>query len=169
VTSLYPDTLDTLPINHEDLIREIILAQTVNDLADAVNKIEAILGINPNEGNIPEGVYASVVARLNGLDSPTIKNVTPPYTPIIGDFAVILNCQNTTNSQITIPTNVNVPFPIGGQLLFRIGSTGAVTFVGDTGVTVNSRGGLVQSAGMYALITALKNDLNSWTLGGDLV
>lgn len=59
----YPGALDTLATNHADGANEVISSATLNDLADAVNKIEAELGINPR------GSSASLVARLAAIDA----------------------------------------------------------------------------------------------------
>jgi hypothetical protein len=52
MNSGYPNALDSFSIGHEDDVGESILADTTNDLSDAVNKIEAELGINPS-GSFP--------------------------------------------------------------------------------------------------------------------
>lgn len=60
MTSTYPSSLDTLATNHQDNVGEVIYASTINDLADAVNKIEAELGTTPSNG------FSTVKARLDG-------------------------------------------------------------------------------------------------------
>lgn len=58
MASVYPGSLDTFGTSHADSVGEIIHASTVNDIADATNKIEAELGINPS------GSYADVATAL---------------------------------------------------------------------------------------------------------
>lgn len=60
MSSNYPDGIDSLPVNHADNVGEKVHASTINDLADAINKVEAELGVSP------KGTYADVAARLNG-------------------------------------------------------------------------------------------------------
>lgn len=167
-TSTYPGGLDSLNTSHTDNVNEIIHAQDIDDLADAVNKIEAAIGANPAQGNLPAGLYATLVARLNAIDTPGIKSVVPPYTCVITDMGVIINCNNTTAAALTIPRNSSVPFPIGTTLTFRAGAAGTITFTPDTGVTLQSRGGVLNSAGQFAMISALKTATDTWTLAGDL-
>jgi hypothetical protein len=168
-TSQFPSALDALPTGHVDNVDEKILAQTINDMADAINKIEATLGINPHQGNIGTGVFSDLVARLNALDSPALKTVTPPYTFIKTDLGVIVNSANTTDQNITIPPASSVNFPIGTVLQVRVGGAGMVTLVGGAGVTLNARGGAVRSAGQYSLLMALKTATDVWTISGDVV
>jgi hypothetical protein len=58
LASSYPTSLDALPTNHNDGVNEIIHAATIDDIADAINKIEAELG------TLPKGSFADVKARL---------------------------------------------------------------------------------------------------------
>lgn len=61
MASAYPSGLDNQSTSHQDNVGEFIHASTVNDLADAVNKIEAELG------TLPKGNFASVSAKLKAL------------------------------------------------------------------------------------------------------
>lgn len=61
MASSYPNGLDALTTTHQDSVGEVIHATDVNNLADAVNKIEAELGI------LPKGTFSSVSAKLGAL------------------------------------------------------------------------------------------------------
>jgi hypothetical protein len=170
--SNFPTGLDNLPENHVDPPAsgspEIIHAATINALADAINQLQVTLGLNVQRGSIPVGVYATVADRLAGIDTPTLKAITLPYTPVIGDLAVILNASNSAAGSITIPPNSSVPFPVGTSITVRCGGAGIVTFAAGTGVTLQSRGGILTSAGQFALVTLLKTATDFWTVAGDL-
>lgn len=58
MASTYPAALDALSTAHLDGVLEIIHASTINDLADAVNKIEAELG------TLPKGAFADVKTAI---------------------------------------------------------------------------------------------------------
>lgn len=164
----YPGAIAPLSDTHVDNVNEIIHAGDINALADEVIAIEQILGIHPEQGSLPSGLFATVVARLNAIDAPTIKTVALPYTCIITDMGVVINCNNSGAAAVTIPRNSSVGFPIGTTLTFRVGGAGAVTFTPDTGVTLQSRGGALTSAGQFAMVTALKTATDTWTIAGDL-
>lgn len=72
MASLYPNGIDAFSTSHQDDAGEVIHAQTVNDLADAVNKIETALGTTP------QGSLASVKAAIapNIGDDVAVANVT---------------------------------------------------------------------------------------------
>jgi hypothetical protein len=72
MASVYPANIDSFPTNHQDDAGEVIHAQTTNDIADAVNKIEAELGTNPS-GSL--ATVAAVTAPLIG-DESAIYNAT---------------------------------------------------------------------------------------------
>src|SRR6185503_3616684 len=61
MASAYPSGLDNQSTAHQDNVGEFIHASTINDLADAVNKIEAELG------TLPKGQFTSVSAKLKAL------------------------------------------------------------------------------------------------------
>jgi hypothetical protein len=62
MASTYPATLDSLATTHADGTGEVIHAATVNDLADATNKVEAELGTNPR------GNFTTLRERLEARD-----------------------------------------------------------------------------------------------------
>jgi len=61
MASAYPSGLDSQSTSHQDNVGEFIHASTINDLADAVNKIEAELG------TLPKGNFSTVSAKLKAL------------------------------------------------------------------------------------------------------
>lgn len=168
MASNYPSGFDTPSDTHVDNVDEKITAATVNDLADAVTAIQHALGLNPHQGNIGS-LYTDVVSRLNALDTPSIKNVTPPYTLVKGDMAVVLNTLNTTDQNVTIPPNSAVAFPVGATISVRVAVAGMVTFVAGAGVTLHPRGSAVKSAGTNSMIAAFQHAVDHWTILGDVV
>lgn len=166
--SNYPAAFDTPADTHVDNVQEPVHAADINNMADAIKAIQQVLGLNPHQGNLPANQFATVVARLNALDVPTIKAVTPPYTCVIADLGQILNCGNAAAANVTIPPHSSVAFPVGTTLTFRAGAAGTITIVGGTGVTIQSRGGAVASAGQFAMIQALQTATDFWTLMGDV-
>lgn len=78
MASQFPTGLDSFETDHENLVGEPVDAADINDLADAANKIEAELGINPS------GTQATVKARFDQIQSTanpyTITNATTDRT-----------------------------------------------------------------------------------------
>ena len=61
--SVYPAALDSFDTTRQDGIGEVINADEINELADAVNKIEAELG------TAPSAAFATVDARFTDAES----------------------------------------------------------------------------------------------------
>jgi hypothetical protein len=161
MSSSFPNALDALPTNHQDDVNEVIHAVTTNKLADAVNKIESELGVNPSDW------ATTVAARFAGLEQPTLSDKsTTFYTLADGDQnGVIVNASSTSTISVTVPQNV---FSIGEQIIVRQGGAGQVTFVAGVGVTLHSRGGAMKIAGQYGYATLICVGLNTFDLIGDL-
>lgn len=66
MSSGYPGSIDAFATNHVDSVGEVIEAADINDLADAVNKIEGELGTNPSAS------FSTVTARLAVVGQVTI-------------------------------------------------------------------------------------------------
>ena len=164
MASSYPNSLDSLPTSHQDGVQEVIHATDINNLADAVNKIEAELGTTP------KGSAASVAARITALERVPIQfKAGTTYTLALADAGTVVAMTSTSAITVTIPPNSSVAFPIGTQILFRQGNPGGViTIAPGTGVTLESRGSIFTTAGNAAWATLIQINTNLWDLFGDL-
>lgn len=87
MASNYPTSLDTLATNKTDGTATAgDHAQHHDDMADAINKVEAELGINPS------GSYATVVARLNNVLPFSVKDYGAIGDGTTDDTAAIQAC-----------------------------------------------------------------------------
>lgn len=164
MASSYPGALDTLPTSHQNNVNEAVNATDVNNLADAINKVEAALGINPS------GSYASVVNRLNQIETPPINfQNTAAYTLVAGDASTVVGIIGSVASTITIPPHSSVPFPVGTTIMIRQGvSVPTLTIAPGAGVTLESRGSSYSLAGALAWATLIQISQDTWDLIGDL-
>jgi len=110
MASVYPGALDTFLTNKNDLTGQGSNdhAGHHNNLADAINKIEAELGINPS------GASATVVARFATLQAISEKGVANGYAALDGTGKV---------PSAQLPTIQSIP--TGGVMAFA--GTGAPT------------------------------------------
>jgi len=90
------------------------------------------------------------------------------YTLVLTDSSKLITLTNDAAITLTIPTNATVAFPIGTQIDLVQNGDGAVTFVGDTGVTINSKGGNKTIADKFVGVSLIKTDTDTWLLVGDL-
>lgn len=101
MASGYPTSLDTFPVTH--VSGETIIPGTDNDQADAVNKIEAELGINPS------GDQSTVKARLDGFVMHTVvhgavASTARPIGPAVVSWIGSVEPTNAINNDIWINT-----------------------------------------------------------------
>ena len=90
------------------------------------------------------------------------------YTLAVGDAGQLVTLTNASAITLTVPTNASVPFAIGTQITITRAGAGALTVVGDTGVTVNSADGFLKLRTQWSSGTLIKTNTNSWILIGDL-
>lgn len=88
-----------------------------------------------------------------------ISTKTADYTFTATDRGNTVLLDSTTNHTFTIPTNANVPYPIGTKITVATVSSGNITVAGDTGVTVSGFTNL-NTAGVIA--TLLKVGTDAW-------
>lgn len=89
MASSYPGGLDNFSTSHADNVDEIIHASTINDNADAINKIEAELGTNPKGSSADVKTRLANVQPLSGATAATrYVGGTTSGAPVSGTFAV---------------------------------------------------------------------------------
>jgi C4-dicarboxylate-specific signal transduction histidine kinase len=90
------------------------------------------------------------------------------YTTVLTDDGKLITCSNASAISVTIPPNSSVAYGIGTQLNFAQLSTGQVTLVAGSGVTLNSAGAKLKLGAQYAVATCVKTDTNTWFVVGNL-
>jgi len=124
---------------------------------------------------------ASGDVTLTGIQTLTNKTLTDAkfttsvnaqigtaYTLVLTDNSKLVTLNNAGAITITIPTNATVAFPVGTQIDFAQIGAGVPTFAGDTGVTVNSKGGNLSINGQYVGVSLVQTATDVWLLLGDL-
>ncbi len=92
------------------------------------------------------------------LDTETLVTKTSDYTLGLADAGKTILVDSTLSRNITIPTNLSVPFAIGQTLKINRLNTGAVNIVGSSGVIINSRQASTSIAERYGVVTLIKTD-----------
>lgn len=106
MASQYPLALDALPTNHSDNeVMAGIHAQVHNDLADAVNKVEAELGVDPS-GSVGTVAARFAIPRVQAFSKSGVLAVAAG----VGRFVVPFACtiQNVRAAVGTAPTGASV-------------------------------------------------------------
>lgn len=90
------------------------------------------------------------------------------YTFALADQALWTRFTANSGVAATVPPNSSVAYPIGTVIEGSTAGTGTVTFTQGAGVTINSRGGILTTAGQFAAWMLKKTAINTWLLTGDI-
>lgn len=90
------------------------------------------------------------------------------YTFDINDTDEVLTFSNAAAITVTVPPNSSVAFPVGTFIEIHQIGAGTVTLAPGSGVTINSRGALLDLAGQYAVAGLRKMATDTWSLTGDI-
>lgn len=108
----------------------------------------------------------TITLRVTGIAPSTETGTT--YTADADDAGRYIQFTNAASIAFTIPPNASVAFPIGTVVTIEQNAAGVVTITAGAGVTLNSRGGLLATAGQYAVAQIKKVATNTWTVIGDV-
>ena len=136
----------------------------LNNLAQIASN--RIMGrTTPTTGNIEVLTTTQVKTMLVA----TIRVITlTADTVVLTDAQNYLQTTSGTAVAITIPPNSSVAFPVGSLLSGEQGGAGTITLTAGAGVTLNSRGAALNTAGLYAVWQMKKTATDIWTVFGDL-
>jgi hypothetical protein len=88
------------------------------------------------------------------------------YTLVLGDAGDYIQTTSSTAVTITVPNQVTVTWAADTEIYFEQNNTGQITFVGASGVTINSSETL-KSFARYSVIALKRVAENVWTLTGE--
>jgi len=88
------------------------------------------------------------------------------YTLVLGDAGDYIQTTSTTAVTITVPTQISVTWAADTEIYFEQNNTGQITFVGASGVTINSSETLKTFA-RYSVVALKRVAENVWTLTGE--
>lgn len=160
MASTYPGTLDAFATNRTDATPMATThAADHNNENDAINKIEAELGLNP------KGTYATVAERLAIVAQNTR---TASYILVLTDANKVVEMNVASANTLTVPPNASVAFPVGTVIEgFQLGA-GQVTIAPGVGVTIRSPNNKMKLTGIYSSASLRKRATDEWVLIGDL-
>lgn len=98
----------------------------------------------------------------------TTNRQTSSYTLVIGDADKLVEMNNASANNLTIPLNATVAYATGTQILLSQYGAGQTTVVATGGVTVRSSGGKLKLTAQYSGATLIKIATDEWYCFGDL-
>jgi hypothetical protein len=163
----YKTFVNGFPLNASEL-NGFLMNQVIATFANATARDEAIT--SPAEGQV---VYIENIASFKywtGADwvdlvapAGAVSNKTANYSTVAGDAG---NTINSTGSAITITIDNNLT--ASQRIDFVQTGSGQITFAAGSGVTLNSKGAKLKTAGQYSAATVLCLASGSYLLVGDL-
>jgi hypothetical protein len=113
--------------------------------------------------------YGKIIADGYQLNNPINSQTGTTYTAAVADAERYVQLDNAAAITVTVPSDTTANLPIGSTVTFEQTGAGTVTFAADSGVTINSRGAVLSTAGQFAVASIIKTASNTFTLTGDLV
>jgi hypothetical protein len=135
-----------------------------------LNKTAVGLG---NVDNTTDANKPVSTATQTALDAKTNKLIvtnrqTASYTLVLGDADKLVEVNNASANNLTVPLNSSVAFATGTQILLAQYGAGQTTIVATSGVTIRSNGAKLKLNAQYSGATLIKIDTNDWYLFGDI-
>ena len=135
-----------------------------------LNKTAVGLG---NVDNTSDANKPVSTATQTALDAKTAKLITTnrqtaSYTLVLGDADKLVEINNASANNLTVPLNSSVAFSTGTQILLAQYGAGQTTIVATSGVTIRSNGAKLKLNVQYSGATLIKIDTNEWYLFGDI-
>ena len=98
----------------------------------------------------------------------TLTNAkTAAYTLVLADRSKMIEMSVASGHNLTVPTNANVPFPVGTTITILQTGAGQTTIAGQSGVTINATPGLKLRT-QWSSATLIKRATDTWVALGDL-
>ena len=131
-------------------------------------------------GDVTLSINTAVTADLTTAQTLTNKTLTSPkvnvginaksaaYTTLAGDDGQLITVTSSSTANVTLAASL---YNTGAQITIARMGTGAVSVVGDTGVTVVSTGATANSPSLraqYSTATAIMTSANNWLVVGDI-
>lgn len=162
----YKTFVNGFPLNASEL-NEYLMSQVVAVFVDSTARSAAIE--TPLEGQLTYLTGTNVYQYYNGsawtdlLSTGSVSNKTANYTTAATDAG---NTINSTGSAITV--TISNTLSAGQRIDFVQTGSGQITFAAGSGVTLNSKGSKLKTAGQYSGATVICLASGSYLLVGDL-
>lgn len=113
--------------------------------------------------------FQSISSLVIAAGRPSTRTVTATTdTLVIGDAGNRVLTTNSSPVTITVPPLASVAYTEGDLIEIKQGGSGLLTIAAGAGVTIESFGGILTSAGQNATLVLRYEGSNVWQLGGEI-
>lgn len=130
---------------------------TLKELADAIG----------DDANFSTTITNLIGTKANKLID--FNRQAASYTLVLADAGKLVEMNNATANNLTVPPNSSVAFPVGTEIPISQYGAGQTTVVAGVGVTINSAGGALKLSSQYSGATLVKVGVDEWYLFGDII
>jgi hypothetical protein len=161
----------------------LVTAGDILDAADMPTGINAAKigagAVSSTEFGYLDGVTSAIQTQIDGKASTasvtektskliTTNRQTASYTLVLSDADKLVEINNASANNLTVPLNSSVAFATGTQILLAQYGAGQTTIVATSGVTIRSNGAKLKLNAQYSGATLIKIAENEWYLFGDI-
>ena len=115
------------------------------------------------------GELLQVQIGEHGISSTlSITALTANHTLALADNGNMIDMSSAFAMTLTVPTNINVPFPVGSQILVRQTGVGQITILPASSVTLNAADEETKTRTQFSIAGLVKVASNVWAVFGDL-
>lgn len=114
------------------------------------------------------GTAIAAALALKAPLSLTLNTQTDSYQLVAGDAGKWVQMNKATANTLTVPANATVAFAVGTQIVIEQIGAGLTSIAAAVGVTINSRGTVLDSGGQFATMALVKTATDTWSLSGDI-
>ncbi len=117
-------------------------------------------------GYVSKGITGDEIKK--GITQIEFNTQSASYTLVLSDQNKMVEINNASANEVTIPLNSAVAFPIGTQILVTQAGTGQTSIGKSVGVTLYAEDNKLKLVGQYAMCTLIKKSTDLWYIGGNL-
>jgi hypothetical protein len=118
-------------------------------------------------GQLQTSLTDGLAAKVDKATVPLIKSNTAYTISNQTDRYNRLEFDSSSPITVTIPTNLNDPWPIGSSCEIMQAGTGKITVVGQSGVTLNAPDSQFKTRVQWSTLILEKRGANEWLVSGD--
>ena len=117
-------------------------------------------------GYVSKGITGEEIKK--GITQIEFNTQSASYTLVLSDQNKMIEINNASANEVTIPLNSAVAFPIGTQILVTQAGAGQTSIGKSVGVNIYAADNKLKLVGQYAMCTLIKKSTDLWYVGGNL-